>query len=68
MIDVNKFDKIIPDTSNSEVFIGAGCRLENVIKTLGELGYAIPTGTCPTVGAAGLTMEEGSACSTASSD
>jgi FAD/FMN-containing dehydrogenase len=59
MIDLNKFDEIIPDVSKSEVFIGAGCRLERVIQTLGELGYAIPTGTCPTVAATGLTLGGG---------
>lgn len=59
IFDVSNFNSIIPDVANSQVYIGAGCRLQNVITTLGSLGYAIPTGTCPSVGVAGLTLGGG---------
>lgn len=59
VIDLRNFNSIIPDTANNEVFIGAGCILSDVINTLGQLDYAIPTGTCPSVGATGLTLGGG---------
>ncbi len=59
IIDLRNFNSINPNPDKNEVFIGAGCILGDVIKTLGEIDYAIPTGTCPTVGAAGLTMGGG---------
>ena len=59
ILDVQNFNAIIPDIANEQVYIGAGCRLGNVIQTLGALNYAIPTGTCPTVGVAGLTLGGG---------
>lgn len=59
IISLKNFNSIIPDIPNSQVFIGAGCILSNVINTLGAIDYAIPTGTCPSVGAAGLTMGGG---------
>lgn len=59
IIDVSNFNKIIPNLDREEVYIGAGSELTNVIKTLGELDYAIPTGTCPSVGVTGLTLGGG---------
>lgn len=59
IVDLSHFNKIIPDIHKQEVYIGAGCELKNVIKTLGELDYAIPTGTCPSVGVTGLTLGGG---------
>lgn len=59
VIDLRYFNSIIPDTANNKVFIGAGCLLGDVINTLGQLDYAIPTGTCPTVGATGLALGGG---------
>lgn len=59
VISLKNFNSIIPDIPNQQVFVGAGCILRNVIDTLGAIDYAIPTGTCPTVGAAGLTMGGG---------
>lgn len=55
IVDLSKFDAIKPCYRCEEVFIGAGAQLGNVIKTLGRTNHAIPTGTCPTVGASGLT-------------
>jgi len=41
------------------VTIGAGCRLGEVISALGAINYAIPTGTCPSVGITGLALGGG---------
>lgn len=59
IIDLRKFNKIKPDIDRQEVFVEAGCLLKDVIHTLGKIDYAIPTGTCPTVGATGLTLGGG---------
>lgn len=59
VIDLRNFNKIAPDLAKQEVVIGAGCRLGQVIQSLGALNYAIPTGTCPSVGVAGLTLGGG---------
>lgn len=59
IFDLRNFKSIIPNISKEEVYIGAGCRLHDVIETLGEIDYAIPTGTCPSVGATGLTLGGG---------
>ncbi len=59
IIDLQNFNAIIPNVDKQEVYIGAGCVLGTVIDTLGQLDYAIPTGTCPTVGVTGLTLGGG---------
>lgn len=59
IFDLRNFNAIVPDVKNQTVTIGAGCRLGDVIKTLGKLDFAIPTGTCPNVGVAGLTLGGG---------
>ncbi|MFI0434528.1 MAG: FAD-dependent oxidoreductase [Parachlamydiaceae bacterium] len=59
VLDLQNFNSITPNMSDETVYIGAGCRLENVIQTLGMIDRAIPTGTCPTVGIAGLTLGGG---------
>lgn len=59
VFDLQNFNAIIPDAANQEVYIGAGCLLGTVIDTLGQIDYAIPTGTCPTVGVTGLTLGGG---------
>jgi len=59
IVDLSNFNEIIPDIGREEVYIGAGTELKNVISTLGEIDYAIPTGTCPSVGVTGLTMGGG---------
>ena len=41
------------------VAIGAGAKLYNVHATLDRYGQSLPTGTCPTVGAGGLTLGGG---------
>jgi FAD/FMN-containing dehydrogenase len=59
IIDLQNFNSIIPDVENEQVYIGAGCQLGNVINTLGQIDYAIPSGTCPSVGITGLTLGGG---------
>jgi FAD/FMN-containing dehydrogenase len=59
IIDLRNFNSIIPDIPNQRAYIGAGCRLGQVIETLGALNYAIPTGTCPSVGITGLALGGG---------
>lgn len=59
IFDLNNFNSIIPDIPSERVYIGSGCLLNNVIATLGAIGYAIPTGTCPTVCVTGLTLGGG---------
>jgi hypothetical protein len=59
IFDLRNFKDIIPDVENEEVYIGAGCLLNQVIETLGAINYAIPTGTCPTVCVTGLTLGGG---------
>lgn len=59
IIDLENFNSIELDIANQEVFVGAGSRLGCVIQTLGNWGYAIPTGTCGTNGVGGLTLGGG---------
>lgn len=42
-----------------DVYIGAGVRLGPVIKALGDINRAIPTGTCQSVGISGLSLGGG---------
>lgn len=59
VIDLRNFNSIVPDVGNQQVYIGAGCTIGQIIPVLGQINYAIPTGTCPTVGITGLTMGGG---------
>jgi len=59
VIDLRNFNWIKPDVKKKEVYIGAGCRLGSVIKKLGKLDFAIPTGTCSSVGVTGLSLGGG---------
>ena len=58
VVDLTTFNGISLDASGN-VTIGAGSRLVDVITRLAARGRAIPTGTCPTVGIAGLTLGGG---------
>jgi hypothetical protein len=59
IIDLRNFNSIIPDINTQTVFIGSGNRLGTVIEALGALNFAIPTGSCPSVGVAGLALGGG---------
>jgi len=57
ILDLRRFDSI--ELSKGEVYIGAGARLGPVIQKLGKQNLVIPTGTCQSVGIAGLTLGGG---------
>lgn len=57
IIDLQSFDSI--EICKDEVYIGAGARLGPVIRKLGKYDLALPTGTCQSVGIAGLTLGGG---------
>lgn len=57
ILDLRHFDSI--EISQNEVYIGAGARLGPVIQKLGKYDLVIPTGTCQSVGIAGLTLGGG---------
>ncbi|MFD7627021.1 FAD-binding oxidoreductase [Streptomyces sp. NPDC059851] len=57
VVDVSAMDGVVP--SGAGVRIGAGARLGDVNRTLAAHGRGIPTGLCPTVGIAGLTLGGG---------
>lgn len=59
IIDLRNFSEILPDVERREVYIGAGAKLGTVIAQLAQIDFAIPTGTCPTVGVAGLSLGGG---------
>lgn len=59
IFDLHNFNSILPNIATGEVYIGAGCLLKQIIETLGNLGYAIPSGTCPAVCVTGLTLGGG---------
>lgn len=59
VIDLANFNSIKPDVEKEEVVVGAGCLLGDLIMTLGELDYAVPTGDCPVVGVTGLSLGGG---------
>lgn len=57
IIDLRRFNSI--EISPEEVYVGAGARLGPVIQKLGQYNLVIPTGTCQSVGVAGLTLGGG---------
>jgi FAD/FMN-containing dehydrogenase len=59
VIDVSKITKASYDASSKIATIGAGKDLYHAHAALANHGRTIPTGTCPTVAAAGLTLGGG---------
>jgi FAD/FMN-containing dehydrogenase len=57
VIDVSPMRSV--SVSDGLATVGAGARLGEVYEALQEHGLAIPAGTCPTVGLAGLTLGGG---------
>jgi FAD/FMN-containing dehydrogenase len=57
VIDVSRLDRIVTSAAGAE--IGAGAKLGDVYDRLWQVGAAIPAGSCPTVGIAGLTLGGG---------
>jgi FAD/FMN-containing dehydrogenase len=58
VVDLSAFSGVALDASGNAT-IGAGSRLVDVFTRLAARGRAIPTGSCPTVGIAGLTLGGG---------
>ena len=59
VLDTGALDAVRPDASASSVQVGAGARLGQLHAALDRQGRTVPTGTCPTVGAAGLILGGG---------
>ena len=59
VIDCASLDTISYDAARRQVTVGAGVRLGDLHRVLDRHGRTVPTGTCPTVGAAGLTLGGG---------
>ncbi|MFJ7263414.1 FAD-binding oxidoreductase [Streptomyces globosus] len=62
VVDLGALDRTAAEGSAAEgtaVRIGAGARIGDVNRTLAARGLGIPTGLCPTVGIAGLTLGGG---------
>ncbi len=59
VISTSRMTDVRYESSTGTAFVAAGARLYPVHSTLAAHGRTIPTGTCPTVGAAGLTLGGG---------
>ena len=57
VVDVSALNKV--DVRGSQAVIGAGAKLKDVYAALAAAGRALPAGSCPTVGIAGLTLGGG---------
>ncbi len=57
VIDVAAMNKV--DIRGTQAVIGAGAKLKDVYAGLAAAGRALPAGSCPTVGIAGLTLGGG---------
>lgn len=59
IVDVTGMHGVTVDTAAGTATIGAGTRLIDVYAALAQQGMALPAGSCPTVGIAGLTLGGG---------
>jgi FAD/FMN-containing dehydrogenase len=59
VVDVTQMNTVKIDALAGRAVIGAGARLIDVYATLAQVGVALPAGSCPTVGIAGLTLGGG---------
>jgi FAD/FMN-containing dehydrogenase len=59
VIDVSSMNQVRVDTASKIATIGAGAKLIDVYDGLAAHGRALPAGSCPTVGIAGLTLGGG---------
>ncbi|MEU0794616.1 FAD-binding oxidoreductase [Amycolatopsis sp. NPDC005961] len=57
VIDLSRMNKV--DIQGTQAVIGAGAKLKDVYAGLARAGRALPAGSCPTVGIAGLTLGGG---------
>jgi FAD/FMN-containing dehydrogenase len=59
VVDVSRMNQLAVNHAAGTASIGAGARLIDVVQGLFVEGVAIPAGSCPTVGIAGLTLGGG---------
>ena len=59
IVDVSRMNGVSVDHAAGTATIGAGALLIDVVQGLAQEGVAIPAGSCPTVGIAGLTLGGG---------
>ena len=59
VIDVTQMHTVTVNTNANTATIGAGTRLVDVYNNLAQYGLALPAGSCPTVGIAGLALGGG---------
>ena len=59
VLDITRMNAINVDASAGTVTVGAGARLIDVYAALSQYGLALPAGSCPTVGIAGLALGGG---------
>jgi FAD/FMN-containing dehydrogenase len=59
VLDVSNLSAVAVDQAAGTAVVGAGARLIDVYAELARHGLALPAGSCPTVGIAGLTLGGG---------
>ena len=59
VIDVATQSSVVVNSSSRTATVGTGTRLIDLYQNVSAAGFAIPGGTCPSVGIAGLTMGGG---------
>src|SRR5712692_3055381 len=59
VLDVTRMNTVIVNTGSGTATVGAGTRLIDLYAALAQYGLALPGGSCPTVGIAGLTLGGG---------
>ena len=59
VIDISRMNKLKLDRKRNVLKIDGGVINSQIYELLGNEGYPFPSGTCPTVGAAGLTLGGG---------
>jgi FAD/FMN-containing dehydrogenase len=59
IIDCRHIDSIEVDSDRGLVMVGAGASLGRIYRKIAAAGYALPAGSCPTVGIAGHTLGGG---------
>ncbi|RPA74065.1 FAD-binding domain-containing protein [Ascobolus immersus RN42] len=59
VIDVERFQSVVYNSSNQRAQVGAGLRLGNMAAKLASYGRALPHGTCAGVGLAGHALHGG---------
>lgn len=59
VIDVSRMSRVAVDATTGVATVGAGAQLIDIYASVAQAGRALPGGTCPTVGIAGLALGGG---------